>query len=471
MLTALFAAALLFLAIAIPALIFVRPSRYERGQSTAAHALELKRPLPQHNASVQILVLGDIGRSPRMQYHALSIAKHGGDVSIIGYTNSNVHPGLVDNRRVSIVPLPSPPKFLQTSANTFLFPLLAALKLLHQTWCLWLALAYRSKPAQWMLVQNPPTAPTLVMAELVCKLRNTRLIIDWHNFGYSILALKLGQNHPMVKINKSHESSFGRFSTAHFCVSHAMARQLRDDLKIEAPIHVLHDRPPALFQPVHSDEEKYKFLSSLPETADFVEDIKTGKCRLLVSSTSWTPDEDFSLLIKTLCRYSIFASTKEPDLPWLCVIITGKGPQRQKYLAEIARLMSENKDLPKKLLIKSAWLSFEDYAQLLACASLGVCLHTSSSGVDLPMKVVDMFGAGLPVIGWNKYEAWPELVTEGVNGLGFGNDDELLAQLLDLFRGDGERLQVLRQGALLQSKRRWDEEWDPVAGKLFAFNS
>ena len=37
---------------------------------------------------VHILVLGDIGRSPRMQYHALSIAKHGGQVDLIGYKGS-----------------------------------------------------------------------------------------------------------------------------------------------------------------------------------------------------------------------------------------------------------------------------------------------------------------------------------------------------------------------------------------------
>lgn len=42
-------------------------------------------PKASRNVSAQVLVLGDIGRSPRMQYHALSIAKHGGHVQLIGY--------------------------------------------------------------------------------------------------------------------------------------------------------------------------------------------------------------------------------------------------------------------------------------------------------------------------------------------------------------------------------------------------
>ena len=35
--------------------------------------------------TVQVVVLGDIGRSPRMQNHAISLAKHGARVHLIGF--------------------------------------------------------------------------------------------------------------------------------------------------------------------------------------------------------------------------------------------------------------------------------------------------------------------------------------------------------------------------------------------------
>ncbi len=78
-----------------------------------------------------------------------------------------------------------------------------------------------------------------------------------------------------------------------------------------------------------------------------------------------------------------------------------------------------------------------------------------------------MFGAGLPVAGWSEFEAWPELVQEGKNGCGFNSAAGLTNILRELFGGDGKKLEELRQGALKESKRRWDDEWMPIAGALF----
>jgi beta-1,4-mannosyltransferase len=60
------------------------PSRY-RGDAGNATSSESAGSSGASEVSIQVLVLGDIGRSPRMQYHALSIAKHGGHLQMIGY--------------------------------------------------------------------------------------------------------------------------------------------------------------------------------------------------------------------------------------------------------------------------------------------------------------------------------------------------------------------------------------------------
>jgi beta-1,4-mannosyltransferase len=203
----------------------------------------------------------------------------------------------------------------------------------------------------------------------------------------------------------------------------------------------------------------------LPETSKHSEGILAGKIRLLVSSTSWTADEDFNILLEALCSYA----ASEKSLPPILAIITGKGPQKQMYLDRIASLSKSSK--LKNVTILTAWLSSQDYATLLACADLGVCLHMSSSGVDLPMKVVDMFGAGLPVVGYGDYESWGELVKEGVNGRGFVTSTDLVNVLDELLSdGEGKQLARLREGAIKEGSRRWDEEWDSVAGRLLGLS-
>lgn len=241
-----------------------------------------------------------------------------------------------------------------------------------------------------------------------------------------------------------------------------MGLVLKKDFALQAPILPLHDRPASHFYPIINPHERNEFLKELPETESVRSSLAAGTLRVLVSSTSWTPDEDFSILIDALLQYAELA-TAQPELPEILAIITGKGPQKAMYLHKIAALEAAGR--LQRVTVRTAWLSVPDYARLLASASLGVSLHTSSSGVDLPMKVVDMFGAGLPVVGWNRFKAWPELVTEGVNGLGFGSATELTERLVELF-GDDKKLETLRVGAQKESSRRWDDEWDPIVGKL-----
>ena len=412
------------------------------------------------DATVQVVVLGDIGRSPRMQYHALSIASHGGRVKFIGYVDSEVHPEIQASRFITVVPISPFPKQLQTK-NKVLFVSLAPLKILWQIVSLYHALGYRTEVCKWTLVQNPPSIPTLAVAQFVCFFRRTKLVVDWHNFGYSILALRLGSGHLFVRLSEWYEEFASRGASAHFAVTNAMTRVLKTKWNIEAL--ALHDRPPQQFQPL-TQEERLAFLHRLPETAQHAPDLQSQKWRLVVSSTSWTPDEDFTLLLDALTRYSA-AVADNSRLPKILAIITGKGPLKEYYLSRIHRLNQDNK--LQNVLITTAWLSSHDYASLLGSADLGISLHTSSSGVDLPMKAVDMFGTGLPVAGWSKFEAWPELVKEGKNGRGFESAEGLTRILEELFGGDGHQLDELRRGALKECDRRWDAEWMPVAGKLF----
>jgi beta-1,4-mannosyltransferase len=154
-------------------------------------------------------------------------------------------------------------------------------------------------------------------------------------------------------------------------------------------VTVLMDRPPERYTPLDADAQTL-FLETLPETAGT--DRKTTK--ILVTSTSYTPDEPLTPLLSALTKY---AEISNPSLPRILLLITGRGPAKELYRKEIASSVLAGTDPKQKCMVKMVWLEPGNYPRLLACADLGISLHTSSSGMDFPMKIIDLFGCGVPV--------------------------------------------------------------------------
>ena len=106
-------------------------------------------------------------------------------------------PEILSNPSIRIYPLKAPPKFLDAS-TAVKFILFAPFKALYQLSTLLDTLLYTiPATAGYVLIQNPPAIPTLVVAKVAGVLRGQKVVIDWHNFGYSILQMKL-KGHPVV---------------------------------------------------------------------------------------------------------------------------------------------------------------------------------------------------------------------------------------------------------------------------------
>jgi beta-1,4-mannosyltransferase len=390
---------------------------------------------------VTTVVLGDLARSPRMQYHAEALARSAADVDVVAYADEVPAAVLADRSRITIHALSS--GRARTVPRALFIPYTALRVLAQAAHLMSLFLVHARKP-DVILVQSPPAVPVLAVALLAARVRGARLVIDWHNFGYSMLALRLGARHPAVRLARAYERTLARRAHAHLCVSHAMKRTLAVEWGL-SDVTVLHDRPHARFTPLPPEERARA-------RRDFGVDAGAA---LVVSATSWTADEDFDVLREALLRYEQLAEHARTPLH---VVISGRGALRERFERRLPAFT--------RVRVRTVWLPAGDYPRLLAAADLGLSLHRSASGVDLPMKIADMHGAGLPVAALDYGPCLAEQIHDGRDGLLFTSAGGLAQHLADLFHAfphDTASLDRLRQGVAARGGRHWGEEWNVVA--------
>lgn len=114
-------------------------------------------------------------------------------------------------------------------------------------------------------MQNPPSIPTLTVVRIACWLRQAAFVIDWHNFGFTLLALSLGSSHPFVRIHSwyiafspvgevkvllvccssnmlemhRYERRYGKMADGYLCVTRAMQHELEQNWGIRC-VHTIH---------------------------------------------------------------------------------------------------------------------------------------------------------------------------------------------------------------------------------------
>ena len=414
-------------------------------------------PQPANGRRAAVVVLGDLGRSPRMQYHALALANDGFMVDLVGYGGRPADAEVAEHARIRIHELPQP---WRRRAPRALFVPVAAVDVTAQAAALARLLLLELPRPDILLTQNPPAFPTLAVAPAVARARGTRWIIDWHNFGADMLALRLGPRHVAVRVARALESTLGRGAWGHLCVSAAMRDVLDRDWGIRQA-RVLRDRPAKRVgrTPPHQRVELFGRYG-IP-----IDPGAAERPAVIVTSSSWTADEDFSLLLDAMVACEAALQRNETSrLPGLFFLMTGDGPQRAHWEQRFAACAF------RRVRTRTVWVDAADYPRLLGAADLGVSLHRSASGVDLPMKIADMFGAGLPVCALDYGPVLAELVHAGENGELFSTGLELAQRIQATLAGfpGASRLEALRAGVDRLAEESWADGWRREARPLFA---
>jgi beta-1,4-mannosyltransferase len=401
-----------------------------------------------------VVALGDLGRSARMQYHAHALVSNGVDVDLVGLEGTPLSRRITDDPRITVHRLKSTRLRIRRSLYGSGYAIAALFDAVRLGLRLWRTLRVLPRP-DLVLVQNPPAFPTFAVTWWSLRRKGVRFFIDWHNLGYTLLRLRLGHWHPAVRLARWLERHEARRVEANLCVSRGLAAFLESRFGV-TNAHVLYDRPASAFVPIERGERErhrqalFARLGVHAETVGFV-----------VCPTSWTEDEDFDVIIDAVVRLEQRvrgweAAARDRRFPDMVVLVTGDGERRAEFERRFAGLPA------RRIQLRARWLEPEDYPRVVGSADLGLCLHRSSSGLDIPMKIADLFGAGVPVLALDYGACLAERVRHGDNGLLFSTAEQLADILFDLFESypaEQKGLERLRAGARKSARPTWEEGW------------
>jgi beta-1,4-mannosyltransferase len=386
-----------------------------------------------------------------MQYHAGSLAAAGSDVDLIGLEGAAAIPAVNSNPRIHVHRLADRAFARRASGGVGRFLFGSVMRGLGQAGRLLVTLMRIPKP-DVVLVQNPPAFPTLFIAWLASRLRGARFVIDWHNLSHTIAAVKVGDRHRAVKAIARSERRWAKRADAHLTVSKALAGWLSREYRVTAA--VVYDRPGAAFAKT-SSADAARLWDQVAKDANLA-----GHPPIVVCPTSWTPDEDFDLLLEALERAERTLSRSGAPDSTLAVILTGRGPVRESFEARAARRHF------KAIAVRTLWLEPADYPLLIGMADLGLCLHQSSSGLDLPMKLADLRGAGVPAAVYDYAPVLGEVMTPGQEGVTFRDPGDLAALFVTVANqsmAHDSTLAKSRAWLAQHPPERWDAQWDLAA--------
>ena len=389
-----------------------------------------------------------------MRYHAHALAASGVDVDLVGLEGTPLPREITDEPRITVHRLHTPRLKIRGELRGSTYAAAGLFDAARLSFRLWRTLRTLRRP-DLVLVQNPPAFPTLAVSWFSLKRRGVRFVVDWHNLGYTLLQLRLGQWHPAVRLARWFERRDARRVDANLCVSRGLAAFLESRFGVKQA-RVLYDRPASAFAPLdRADRERFR-------QALFARlGIRATTVGFIVCPTSWTEDEDFDVVIEAVMRLEERirgweAGSGARRFPELVILVTGDGARRAEFERRFAGLPA------RRIQLRARFLEPDDYPRVVGSADLGLCLHRSSSGLDIPMKIADLFGAGVPVCALDYGACLAERVRHGDNGLLFSNGRQLADILFDLFEtfpADQKALERLRAGARKLARPTWEEGW------------